>query len=552
MYQPMFQNARAAARVYIDQFGGLNRQEEIGDNEFVDLCNLSSDRMPHLSPRKAREKVDAVTQTGIVAAVADNVDEGALVSFTGVAGTSFYYKGTARGSVSGDSDTCLVDFGGSILIFPDKKYYSYVEDTFGEIESGYEGASVSFDNTGSAEDGDLLGVITRTGGWDKFKSGDAVSISGASAANNTFAVNSKYQQADDDQIVSCVVSRVEGTKLYTINYNRKNERLAFTRGSSSATIKKTMPDITRACVSKNRVFGIDAAGEMIYACKLGDFTNWNVFEGLSTDSWYAQVGTEGKFTAIATLGTEVVLFKRNFIHQVFGSAPQNFNIPKQLGTGCIDGRSVCEAAGSLFFLAHDGFYLYNGGSPGRISDPLDATYTEAVSGCDGHKVYVAATRADGKEEFLVYDLYKRVWHREDVPEETVGFLPYNGRMYLVCAGGVYDMRGEGYAAQWSAVTKRYTDATMDRKGVLNVYVRFRMEPGASLRVYRSSGHEPYNAQFENGWELCGMCQAHRAGSYRVPVRLVMGDSYQLRFLAEGNVVLEAIEKVLYAGGRKER
>lgn len=167
------------------------------------------------------------------------------------------------------------------------------------------------------------------------------------------------------------------------------------------------------------------------------------------------------------------MFKRNYLHEVFGSTPQNFTIPKQIGVGCIDARSVCEAAGSLFFLSRDGFYMYNGGTPSRISDKLNKTYTEAVSGCDGRKVYVYATAADGAEEQLVYDLERRNWYRQDVQAGTVGFLPYNGHFYFAASGGMYDINGSGYSDSWYAVTKEFTESTFDHKGVINLYVRFR-------------------------------------------------------------------------------
>lgn len=554
MEQSIFKKAKMPGKKYIDVFLGLNRKDVIAENEFSDLLNIDGAHYPMLAPRRARTK--SVTQSGIKAVIADNnMDGDALTSFTGVAGTQFYYKGITKGAVSGNASTCLVDFNGTVLIFPDKKYYNYVTDEFGDIEVGYTNISVTFGSSGSEDTNNLTNTISKTGGWgDVFKSGDSLALEFAGKPkNSTFTVNSKYTQADDNQIVSCVVAKVDGNLLYVNCYNRLGVKLAFQTGGASGTVKKAMPDITRACVANNRVFGIDNGGELVYASKLGDFTNWNVFEGLSTDSWYAQVGTEGKFTGIAALNSGIILFKRNYLHEVFGSTPQNFTIPKQIGVGCIDARSVCEAAGSLFFLSRDGFYLYNGGTPRRISEKLNETYVAAVSGCDGKRVYVCADTSSGantasRQEQLVYDLERQTWYRQDVQSGTVAFLPYNGRFYIAADGGMFDVSGSGYSDNWYAVSKPFTESTFDHKSAINLYARFQLSVGAWVQVYRRV----------NGgmFELCG--EIRRESSVdtrtvmRIPIRIHKGDSYQIKFTGSGDVRIEALETVISVGGRTER
>lgn len=518
--------------------------ESIAENEFADMCDMDGRHYPYLAPRRVRTK--AVNQDGISAVIADNdADGGALSLFTGVAGTKFYYKGAVKGMVLGGAQTCLVDFNGNVLIFPDKKYYNYVTDKFGDIEAGYTNISVTFNTSGSADTNNLTNTITKIGGWgDVFKSGDSISLDFADAPkNSTFNVNSKYTQANDNQIVSCVAASISGNVMTVNCYNRLGVKIAFQKGSASGNIKKAMPDIVRACVCNNRVFGIDGGGELVYASKLGDFTNWNVFEGLSTDSWYAQVGSEGKFTGIAALNTGVVLFKQNYMHEVFGSSPQNFTIPKQIGVGCIDGRSVCEANGYLFFLSRDGFYLYNGGTPSRISDKLNETYTEAVSGCDGRRIYTTAKRADGEWETLVYDMARQSWYRQSTQDGTAAFLAYNGHFYIAADGGMYDVNGQDYCSEWYAVTKEFTHDTFERKSPINIYIRFRAEKGAWAGVYR---------RIDSGeFELCG--EVHReSGVVRVPVRIHKGENYQIKIAGGGMVKIEAVEIVLSSGGRTER
>jgi len=78
--------------------------------------------------------------------------------------------------------------------------------------------------------------------------------------------------------------------------------------------------------SGNRLWGCKygvADGETvneIYCCKLGDFKNWECYQGVSTDSWRASCGTDGKWTGAATLADSPIFFKEDCFHRVYPSA----------------------------------------------------------------------------------------------------------------------------------------------------------------------------------------------------------------------------------------
>ena len=119
--QPIYNNARGNARAYQNQFGGLNRSSGCADAEISDMGNLSSDRFPYLSPCRAREAV--ASMDGIECVIAPKIEDGAAITaFTGVAGDKFYYNGSKKLDLwTQESNRCLVDFNGCILIFPDKQ-----------------------------------------------------------------------------------------------------------------------------------------------------------------------------------------------------------------------------------------------------------------------------------------------------------------------------------------------------------------------------------------------------------------------------------------------
>ena len=61
------------------------------------------------------------------------------------------------------------------------------------------------------------------------------------------------------------------------------------------------------CENENRLWGCKE--DTIYSSKLGDPFNWNVFDGLSTDSYAVNVRIDGDFTACCSYLGYPVFFK---------------------------------------------------------------------------------------------------------------------------------------------------------------------------------------------------------------------------------------------------
>lgn len=105
------------------QFSGLNTKESVEDNQLVDMANLSSNFMPYIGTRDPRKLVE--TFTGNPNGIFSNALELAKVD-----GTTFYYDGVSKGTVTDDLK-CMVNMNGNIVIFPDCKYYDYIDDDWG-------------------------------------------------------------------------------------------------------------------------------------------------------------------------------------------------------------------------------------------------------------------------------------------------------------------------------------------------------------------------------------------------------------------------------------
>lgn len=549
MYQPIYKNAKSNGKVMTSTFRGLNRAEAGDEDEFTDMLNLSSDKYPYLSPRQARETI--CEQDGIQYFIAPQlVPNESITAFTGIANGVFYYNGTAVESeesaeIDPNTKKCLIDFNGYILIFPDKLYYCYTaaeENILKRIEAGYSNVNLTFATSGSNDDSTLTNKVTKTGGWDAFAVGDSLTVQCADtySQNNTVLIDSKYDEVSDSTIMSCVVEAIDGNTMTIKCVSRLGVKLAVKAGSTTGSIRKAMPNITRACVCNNRVFGTDEAGEMIYASKLADFKNWNVFEGLSTDSWYAQVGTEGRFTGIVAYNQSVVAFKDNYIHMIYGDKPSNYQVSKQITKGCIDGDSIAETEGSLIFLSYDGFYAFTGHTPTLISRKLNRRYDAAAAGTNGGKYYVSAKNGD-ETEFLVYDAQKNVWHKED-DLDVRWFVRYNDGLYAATADKIVRFDSGTETVRWMAESVRFRDGTMMKRSLNELYFRIRPEAGSKVEIYCRYDDFP--------WVKYATVEpnAHGHMVYRVPARFASADSYGYKLVGVGNAVVEAVERKIYGGG----
>ena len=119
-------------------FLGLNKNARIGDGEFADMQNMSSDNVPLLSPRQPRTVVEKrhfetsedgeVTYKNLNGILGD-------VGFAAVWGNDLYYMGSkVEGITLIDGEKRMLAMGANIIIYPDAVYYNTVSGEYGEID----------------------------------------------------------------------------------------------------------------------------------------------------------------------------------------------------------------------------------------------------------------------------------------------------------------------------------------------------------------------------------------------------------------------------------
>lgn len=545
-------NLKDNKSTHIKIFGGLDRRDKISDISFTDMRNISADSAPAIKPREPRKTIADLTSATDMCSPEIASDE--LSSFTGIADNKFYYNGKEIPGALTYGKKSIADFNGKICIFPDKVYYDYfpdpqsgvVENKLTDMEktmivknakfySVYDELTDSYTSYISSSTADFS---------SNFSEGDSIVISDCTKlCNNTVSFAERNKTVSADAIVSVVVTSAEETKLNVVLYNKNGKKVCFTntKEANDITLKVSVPDMDNICVHNNRLWGTGSNGEYIYASKLGDCTNFNTFQGLANDSWYSYVATGGVFTGICSYRTSVVAFKQNCIHHIYGDSPSNFSIPKHTQGGCIDGKSICEISGVLYYLTHNGFYAYSGGEPYCVSPQLNVKHSSCAAGSDGKHYYACAVRDDGKSELLVYTPENDIWVKEDETMFT-DFCTYNGKLYGITSDKMV-MFGSGEENfGWCTVSKDFTFDQINHKGLSCIWLRMKLADTAVVNVSISAD--------EGEFIPCGTISG-KSGRlvHRIPVRFKKCDSFRVMIEGTGKSTIYDIEIKSDNGGR---
>ena len=138
-------------------------------------------------------------------------------------------------------------------------------------------------------------------------------------------------------------------------------------------VERRVPDLEYLTECDNRVWGCSSSENVIYACKLGDPTNWFSYRGIAADSYAVTVGSDGP----------------------------------------------------------DGVMAWDGSIPAKVSAALDAgrlaNVKQAVGGALDGRYYLHVSR-ENEVRLLVYDTERGLWHEEDVCSFEMAST--GGQLYL--------------------------------------------------------------------------------------------------------------------------
>ena len=596
-----------------DIFGGYNHNLKITENEFYDMKNLTGDGYPLLMPRKQRGVYAFPTGTS-------NHHVNGLIckdALCYVDGTKFYINNYEVTGVTLSADTPnkqLVSMGAYVVIFPDGVYVNTKDITdhgFIDEAKSFVGVSVTLSvcTIDGADQNCVIGSdapssptnmqlwidtsstphslkqysslnstwVTIATSYVKivapnigngFEEGDGINISGLSSGadlNGSFVVQKAHHDSANpanDYIV--VVGIVDGS---------------VTLSSQTFSVDRKHPKMDFVIESGNRLWGCrygtannNEIVNEIYASKLGDFKNWNCFQGISTDSYVASVGTDGAFTGAFTYLGYPIFFKENCLHKVYGQYPANFQVQSTECRGVQKGagESLSVANEILFYKSRNGVCMYDGSLPTEIYHPFgEETYsaTDTATGNDGAlwngasagsingKYYISMkSNTDSNWHLFVYDTEKRFWHRED-NTHAKHFCACDGELYYVENNVIRTVNGSGTKdtdpVEWTAesgiiyaqgtsykVDKKYTQRYLKR-----LIIRMMVEIGSRVIIsiqYDSTGE----------WERVYSIVGTNMRSFGIPLKPKRCDHFRLRFDGKGNAMVFSLVKMMEEGSDK--
>ena len=504
-------------------FGGYNHTLGAGDGEIWDMKNMTSDLYPILSPRKPRYLAGTLSKpNGFYA------HDG----LCWVDGTGLYYNGEQVGQVS-DSRKTFASLGAYIILLPDKVCYNKLTGEFKSLEASWEGAVTLQDGTYAEEEAKANTIYAPGADWSAvFSVGDAVTIAGCTA--------------HPENNYTPIIREIDGEYL---RFYENTFVIGEGGDQETVTIKRTVPDMDFLIENENRLWG--CKGDTIYASKLGDPFNWNVFDGVATDSYAVDVGSPGDFTAAFSYLGYPCFFKEEYIYKVYGSKPSNFQVMSSASLGVEAGseRSLAIAGEILFYLSRVGIVAYSGGIPQSVSAPLGTQrFRNGVAGSNGTKYYVSMEDADGAWHLFVYDTANKLWHREDNTHALN--WGWNGELYCLDEQGNLWVTGnvrevpEGATEEGQVESMAefadFVEYSPNKKGTSKIQVRVELEPGASLEV---------DIQFDSDgqWHRVQSLTATTKRSFYLPIVPRRSDHFRLRFTGSGQWRLYSLVRENYIG-----
>lgn len=341
-----------------------------------------------------------------------------------------------------------------------------------------------------------------------------------------------------------------------INYEKSENSWITGFGNSEneyeITFEKKFPDVQPfGALCGNRVWLCQKDGHEIYASALGDYTNYYDYSGLNSDSWSANVGSDGEFTGIVNYLGNILIFKEDTLYIVYGSAPSEFSyteVNNFKGVEKGSERSFAIIDNVLYYKSVYGIIAYDG-STTVISSALGREkYKNAVAGAWGNKYYVSMQNCKtNKYELFCYDTKKGMWTKE-AEDRIIRFLNDGNTLYYVTdtqvkiidADNDYEVKEDNVS--WSAETGIYGYSYPNQKYISRLQLRMYLAQGAKARIYIQ-----YNS---NGkWQSCGREIIGRGvNSFIFPIRPHRCDHMKLKIEGEGECKIYSLTKCLEVGG----
>ena len=327
-----------------------------------------------------------------------------------------------------------------------------------------------------------------------------------------------------------------------------------------------IPDMDYVIEAQNRLWGCKYGtvnGKLvneIYASALGRFDVWRKYAGVSTDSYAASVGSDGRWTGAVNYQGYPLFFKEDRMHKVYVSASGAHRIQEYTMRGVQPGgaKSLAVVNGVLFYKARDCVCAYDGsGAPTDVSEKLNldslsypgSTTSIAAAYRDKYYLYLQMNTPPGSR-LLVLDTRRGAWYRENLPIGSITDFTEHFGSLLCAAGGIEEIAHDNQVSTigdtkegdvaWSCETGLIGYSTVEQKYVSRFNIRMSLARDAYMDVlvqYDSDGV----------WHNQGRIQGAGTRTFMLPVRPRRCDHFRIRLEGSGNVRIYSFAKIFEAG-----
>lgn len=598
-----------STREMIDVFKGYNNNLRIGEGEFHDMRNLTSDDYPVLSPRKQRglftydDNTMPFNPQGLIAKDAFCYVD--CHTKNHLEGASFYVnKKKVHGlTLSSKAESCpkqFISMGAYVIIMPDKKWIKLadVNDGKTDYEEGKDYGNIEASVTVGTEENPIIFEMCKVDGSkiEALPSPEApaspknmdlwidtsstphtlkqysetskmwISIATTYIKISAVGIGKPFAVNDGVTIKDVINEKLSDLNNTMIIWDKGDDYIVVTgiidevaQQTTPITIERKMPNMDFIVESENRLwgcrYGVAANGEVvneIYASKLGDFKNWNCFMGISTDSYAVTVGTDGQFTGAITHLGYPIFFKENCMHKVYGNYPANYQINTTACRGVQKGshKSLAIVNEVLYYKSRASICAYDGSLPQEISYNLgNVEYSQAVACSHGNKYYISMHN-DTKNEWnlLVFDTSLGVWHKDD-NTKVYDFCSCRGELYFIDHTDEANVRIKTMFGSGKKDTAKIK--WMAETGLIGTdspdqkYIS-----KINIRMHAELNSIVYvYIQYDstNDWELVYRMAGMKLQSFTIPIRPRRCDHLKLRFEGEGVAKIYSIAKTIEQG-----
>ena len=604
MYFPQY-NDVPRSREMTAVFGGYNHRLSCAEGEFYDMKNMTTDYYPILSPRKKRGKAwelgacrgmastnghvywvddmylyrdgekiaDRMVSMSYVAHADMPVMGSSIVFASGGNALTCAYD-TNKGEFSNLYDFLDVGANGGVLFGPSTPEGSTIDISASEeepVDGEYRAAWVDgkkvlrqwSESTSTWVSTPTNHYFISTDYPSDLKKGDCVKIT------VNFSTGSGTMDIPDVAKV-ILPNEEEGNKrsveTYVVELVDKNEEGVITRGivlpgvlaeyiriGSGIRIERIVPNMDFIVECENRLWGAAYDGHEIYSCKLGDFKNWRLFRGISTDSYAVTIGSDGGFTGAVTYLNTPIFFKEDSMIRIYPSPTGAHQVKetKCRGLQFYCHRSLCVINEVLYYKSKDCICAFDGSLPVSVSENFgEVRYENAVAGTIGNKYYISMS-GGGRKNLFVYDVVKHIWTREDEVyvsefcrhEDDLYMSVKEGDKERICTvNGTLPTDSSELEDdfEWYVESGMIGFNTPDNKYVSKLTVRLSMELGTNVDVY---------LQYDSSgtWEHVANMSGTGTKSVNVPVLPRRCDHFRYKISGVGDCKIFSITKTIEEG-----